>query len=271
MDNTGLDSGRYLSLSDADGVVLGNRIATQMFSQEITVNSKVTIEGKVFTVVGILKTGGQSDGTAFITKETARTLLNQPGKKVSSISVKVVDSSQVETVANATADRLDITRHVQQGKQDFTITTAQSVQSQISSITGTFTLFLTAIASISLLVGAIGISNTMFTSVMERTRQIGILKSLGATDGEVMKIFVAEASLIGLLGGVLGVLAGISAAGFISELGLRIGFQGAFTAMIDPGLIAMAILFSVVIGAVSGIFPARRAANMQPVEALRYE
>lgn len=273
METTELESGRYLNSGDTNSVVIGTRIANEMFSQTISVNRQVTIEGKAFTVVGILKSSssGQQDNVVYMSKEMARDILELDSKKISSISIKVLDSSQVEEIANKTAEKLRITRHVQADKQDFTVTTAQAMQSQISSITGTFSLFLAAIAGISLLVGAIGISNTMFTSVMERTRQIGILKSVGATDKEIMKIFISEAAFIGLFGGIMGVLFGITAAGIISEMGVRIGFQGAFNASVKLDLIIFAILFSTIIGAVSGFIPAKRAANLQPVEALRYE
>ncbi|MFH0949099.1 MAG: ABC transporter permease [Candidatus Aenigmatarchaeota archaeon] len=276
METTGLDSGRYLNPGDTDVIIIGNSIANQMFKQSITINRQVSIEEKTFKVVGILQSSGgfgqQGGGSViYMPKEIARQILDMDNKKISSISIKVSDSSQVEEIANETEDKLIITRHVQGNKQDFTVTTAQAIQSQISSVTATFTLFLAAIAGISLLVGAIGISNTMFTSVMERTKQIGILKSIGATDKEIMKIFLLEAGLIGLFGGILGVLGGITAAGMLSELSIRIGFQGAFNAVVRPELVVFAIIFSTVVGALSGLLPAKRAAGLQPVEALRYE
>ena len=274
METTGLASGRYLNPGDTNVVVLGNRIANQLFKQPLTINKQITIEGKTFKVVGILQSAGgfgQQDSAIYMPKEMARQVLDTNSKTLSSISIKVADSSQVQTIANQTQDKLRVTRHVQGDRQDFTVSTSQAIQSQISSVTATFTLFLAAIAGISLLVGAIGISNTMFTSVMERTRQIGILKSLGSTDREIMKIFLVEAGLIGLFGGILGVLFGITAAGIISELGVRIGFQGAFTTVVRPELIIFAILFSTIVGALSGLLPAKRAAGLEPVEALRYE
>ncbi|MCX6815917.1 MAG: ABC transporter permease [Candidatus Aenigmarchaeota archaeon] len=274
MQTTGLASGRYLSPGDTNVVVIGNNIANQMFKQSLTINKQITIEGKTFKVVGILQASGgfgQQDSVIYMSADMARDVLDLNNRNVNSISVKVVDANQVGVIANQTASKLAITRHVQGNKQDFTVSTSQSIQSQLSSVTATLTMFLAAIAGISLLVGAIGISNTMFTSVMERTKQIGILKSLGATNNEIMKIFITEAGLIGFFGGVIGVLFGVAAAGIISELGVRIGFQGAFTAVIDPYLVIFAVLFSIIIGAVSGLLPAKRAANLEPVEALRYE
>ena len=266
MQTTKLDSGRYLAPGDENVIVIGNRIATQIFKQQVTINKQLTIEGKTFKVVGILQSTGsfeQQDSAIYMPKENARQILNTNNKKISSISIKVSDVSQVEDIAASIGNKLKITRHANGDKQDFTITTSQAIQNQVSSVTGTFTLFLAAVAGMSLLVGAIGISNTMFTSVLERTRQIGILKSLGATDSEIMKIFITEAGLIGLLGGLLGILFGVAASGFISAF--------AFTTVITPELIILSVSFSVIIGAVSGFFPARIAARLEPVEALRYE
>ena len=273
IETTKLDSGRYLNPGDTNAVVIGNRIANQLFKQPVTVNRQITIEGKTFKVVGILQAGGgfgQQDSVVYMPKETARQIFDLDGKKLSSISVKVADASDAQNVASQIENKLRITRHVQGDKQDFTVTTAQAIQNQISSVIGIFTLFLGAVASISLLVGAIGIANTMFTSVMERTRQIGILKSIGATDNEVTKIFLIESGLIGLLGGIIGVLIGLIASGAISQLGSGLG-PGGFTTVVSPELIILAVAFSVTIGAVSGWFPARRAAKLEPVEALRYE
>jgi len=278
IETTGLSSGRYLNQGDTNAVVIGSGIANGLFKQNLTINKQITINGTAFTVVGILQsTGsfGQGDSIIYMPIDAARQTLDLDLKKLSSISIKVADSSQTQDIANQIESKLLIARHLQASKEDFTVSTAAALQSQVSSVTGTLTLFLAAIAGISLLVGAIGISNTMFMSVMERTRQIGILKSIGATDSEIMKIFVTESSLIGFFGGVLGVLFGMTASGLISELSIRVvgvgGAGGGFTTVVTPDLIIFSVLFSTFIGAVSGLLPARRAAKLQPVEALRYE
>lgn len=280
METTKISSGRYLNSGDTGVVVIGNRIATTMFTQTISINKLITIEGRQFKVVGILEAGtgmSQQDNIVYMSKEDARQLFDLDSKKVDSITAKVADASQVEIIANKTEEKLRITRHAQGDKQDFTVSTSVAMQNQISSISGTLTLFLGAIAGISLLVGAIGISNTMFTSVMERTKHIGILKSIGATKSEITKIFITEAALLGLFGGIIGAFVGILASGMItllstgSLIGAGGGAQGGFTTIITPNLVIFSILFSTVIGAIAGYFPAKRAANMQPVEALRYE
>ncbi len=147
----------------------------------------------------------------------------------------------------------------------------QAFQERMSEVTQTITIFLGGIAMVSLLVGGLGIANTMFMSVMERTRQIGILKALGTTNGEVTLIFLIEAGLMGFVGGIFGILLGFIAAGTISMVGFGL-FGGQETrTVIPPALIVFALIFSLFVGIISGILPARRAAGLQPVEALRYE
>jgi putative ABC transport system permease protein len=134
-------------------------------------------------------------------------------------------------------------------------------------------LFLGGIAGVSLLVGGIGIANTMFMSVMERTRLIGVLKALGTTNAEVIKLFLAESAIMGFIGGVIGAFFGYLSSGIISEVGIRLMGTGGggMTTVITLQLILFSIGFSVLIGMVSGFLPARRASKLQPVEALRYE
>jgi len=275
METTALASGRYLNPGDSNVVVIGNGVATTFTQQPITINRIITIQGINFKVIGILQASGVpggADSTIYMPIQNAIQIFSLPQNKLSSISVKAADASQVQNISDDIAQRLRITRHVTANTQDFTVSNSLSTQTQISSITSTLTLFLAAIASISLLVGGIGISNTMFTSVIERTKQIGILKSLGATDGEIMKIFLTESGLIGLLGGIAGAVIGVIASFVISEIGIRlIGGGATSTTVIKPDLIFIAIGFSFIIGALSGVFPARRAARLQPVEALRYE
>jgi putative ABC transport system permease protein len=159
---------------------------------------------------------------------------------------------------------------------DFTVTSPTAMLQTIQSTMATLTFFLTGIAAISLLVGAIGIANTMFMSVMERTRLIGILKSIGTKNSEIMKLFLTESGIIGLMGGLLGVFLGFIVVGIISNIGISImgmGRMGTSTsvAVVTPELVLFALLFSTIIGIISGLIPARKAANLQIVEAMRSE
>jgi len=282
MTTSELESGRYLTSSDENVIVIGDRVANDMFKKPIVLNTKISIEGKTFSVVGILKAsgsfgGGGTDNTIIMSINSARTIITSvTTNQFSSIQVKVTDAELVNEVINTTEERLLLSRHETESTKDFTITSAQQMQETISSVMGTLNLFLTGIAAISLLVGAIGIANTMFMSVMERTRQIGTLKALGTTNFEVMKLFVFESAMIGFMGGLIGIFLGFIASGAISELGVRTlglggGRVGSSITVISPELVLFAIGFSVFIGAISGLLPARRAASLQPVEALRYE
>jgi len=282
MTTSELESGRYLAPGDSNSIVIGNRIANDMFKQPLVINTQINIEGNSFKIVGILKASGGfagfgDDNTIFMPASAARTAVEDMGtNQFSSIQVKVTDSKLVNETSNAIEQRLLVLRRVTENTKDFTVTSAQAMQETISSVMDTMNLFLTGIAAISLLVGAIGIANTMFMSVMERTRQIGVLKALGTTNSEVMKLFLIESAMIGFIGGLIGIFLGFIASGIISELGARLmigaGMRGSTSiTVITPELILFAIGFSVFIGALSGLLPARRAANLQPVEALRYE
>jgi putative ABC transport system permease protein len=282
MTTSELESGRYLNPGDSDAIVIGYRIANNMFKQQLLINTELNIEGKSFKIVGILKQSGSfgefggGDNTIYMSISAARTIITDvAANQFSSIQVKVTDSALVNETSNAIEEKLMALRHVTEDTKDFTITSAQAMQETISSVMGTMNLFLTGIAAISLLVGAIGIANTMFMSVMERTRQIGVLKALGTTNFEVMKLFVTESAIMGFIGGLIGIFSGFIGSGIISELGIRMmgtGMRGGTSiTVITPELVLFAIGFSVFIGALSGLLPARRAASLEPVEALRYE
>ena len=147
----------------------------------------------------------------------------------------------------------------------------------LTSTMETLSFFLIGIAAISLIVGAIGIANTMFMSVMERTRLIGIFKSLGSKNSEIMKMFLTESAIIGLMGGLLGIFLGFILVGIISSAGLSLMGMGrnmattTSVAVITPELIIFALIFSTIIGIFSGLIPARKAAKLQIVEAMRSE
>jgi len=280
MVTTELEAGRYIQPGDSNVVVIGYSLAHETFLQPITLNRLVTIGGKTFKVVGIFVQsgggfgGGGGDTAVYMPNDPARDVIttNISRNTFSSIMVKVTDPNLANEVAADIVAKLMPSRHVNQRTRDFTVTEFAVIQQQITSVVQTISLFLAAIAAVSLLVGAVGIANTMFMSVMERTRQIGLLKALGATDGEVMKLFLMESGLFGFVGGVLGIIFGVSISVIISVVGLRaIGPGGTMNPVVTPQLLLFALGFSIFVGIISGVAPARSAAKMNPVDALRFE
>ncbi|VVB75810.1 MacB-like periplasmic core domain protein [uncultured archaeon] len=276
-----LAAGRFLTTSDASGIVIGDRVANSMFKQPITVGKQLIVEDKPFVVVGILKAsgsgmgGGGSDGTIIMSQTSAWNVLSADINygEYSTIQVKTISADVVEGTTATLTDMLLLSRKVNEKSQDFTITSALAIKEQVSSVTGTLTLFLSAIAAISLIVGAIGVANSMFTSVLEKTKQIGILKALGAKNNEVLMIFLFESGLFGFFGGVIGVIIGWIASLGMSSIGIIAipGARGGTMTLVTPELVIVAILLSTVVGILSGIMPARAASKLRPVEALRYE
>jgi putative ABC transport system permease protein len=279
MVTTQLEAGRYLQPGDSNAIVIGYSLAHDTFSQPITLNRPVTIGGKTFKVVGIFVQsgggfGGGGDNAVYMPADYARDVIteNISRNTFTSIMVKVADQSLVDKIASDIILKLMPSRHVNPRTRDFTVTAFATIQQQITSVVQTISLFLAAIAAVSLLVGAVGIANTMFMSVMERTRQIGLLKALGATDNEVMKLFLIESGLFGFVGGVLGIIFGILISVIISAVGMRaIGPGGTMNAVVTPSLLIFALAFSIFVGIISGVMPARQAAKMNPVDALRFE
>ncbi|MBU4077654.1 MAG: ABC transporter permease, partial [Euryarchaeota archaeon] len=239
---TELESGRYLQPGDSNAIVIGYSLAHNVFLQPITQNRPVTIGGKTFKVVGIFAQSGGFGGTdnaVYMPADPARDVITETVERnhFTSITVKIADQDLADIVKADMEQKLMMSRHVNSRTRDFTVTAFASIQQQISSVFQAITLFLGAIAAVSLLVGAVGIANTMFMSVMERTRQIGLLKSLGATDNEVMKLFLIESGLFGVVGGVIGVTTGILISVLISSIGLQMmGPGGTMSTVVSPQL-----------------------------------
>ncbi|MDP3027653.1 MAG: ABC transporter permease [Nanoarchaeota archaeon] len=274
-----ISSGRFLTNGDSYSVVLGGSIVSFTFENGIPLNSKVTIEGKSFKVVGILEEGR----SVYMPIDIARTVLEDAsGNKFDSISVKIEDTAVANETITAITQKLMLSHGIiDANKKDFTVSSPTSMQETIQQTMDTMTLFLGAIAAISLIVGAVGIANTMFTSVLEKTKEIGIMKAIGAQDKDIMTIFLLNSGLIGLIGGIGGVILGFFASTAISSLGgiqtatggAGRGFLGGFgsSTYVSPQLIIGALIFSVLIGMIAGAIPAYRASKLEPVDALRYE
>ena len=273
---TELEAGRYLNPGDTNVVVVGNRIAARTFKQKLALNRMVIIEERVFKIVGILKESGgfgSDDNTVFMPISAARDILEKGNDNFDSISVKVINPDLADRILNETDARLMLSRHVTDRTKDFTVSSAKAMQERMTEVTQTFTIFLTAIAAVSLLVGAVGIANTMFTSVLEKTMEIGIMKAIGARNFDIMLIFLLNSGLVGLVGGIIGIIlgAGISTIlpNFLSGIG-PMG-RGGIKTVLPLSLLISALLVSISIGMISGAIPAYRASKLKPVDALRYE
>jgi len=262
-DNLQLESGRMVGPSDSGTVVIGSRIANDTFKQPITLGRRVSIEGKPFTVVGILREGSD-DGSVYMNYTSAWDVTDVNINTYSAIKAKLRDVSLVDDTLARLTSSLQISRKVTERTQDFSIFSPAAIREQISSALDSLALFLAAIAAVSLIVGAVGIANSMFTSVLEKTREIGIMKALGSTNNEILQLFVIESALFGLLGGIAGVLLGII-------ISLALSQFASLNTLVTPQLMLVAIGISTVIGVLSGIMPARAASKLKPVEALRYE
>ena len=272
---TELDSGRYLNVGDTNVVVIGSRVAKSTFKQPLTLNRAITLNGRLFKVVGILKesgSGGGEDNRIIMPISQARDILEDVGnEKFDSIVIKVSDANLVDQITNETNEKLTISRHLNTKNKDFSITSSKATQERIQQVTQTFTLFLTAIAAVSLLVGAVGIANTMFTSVLEKTKEIGIMKAIGARNSDIMRIFLLNSGLVGLVGGLLGIGLGSAISSILPNLLTGLGPGGNVRTVIPISLLVEALFLSIIIGMIAGAIPAYRASKLKPVDALRYE
>ena len=270
MNSLEVKSGRLLEPADAYVTVIGSGVASGLYKKNIGVNQIITINGKSVRVVGILKEqGGREDMQIYMPISAAVDLISNAKKDVfDSIRIKAQSADVVDTVVENIEKKLMISRHInKETDRDFTITALKSMAQTINSITSSMTLFLGAIAAISLLVGAVGIANTMFTSVLEKTKEIGTMKAIGAKNKDILMIFLFNSAMVGLVGGILGVMLGSIVS---STLQTMIGNLTS-TSGLSLKLIAEGLVLALMIGVLSGMIPAYRASKLKPVDALRYE
>jgi putative ABC transport system permease protein len=276
MTTSELESGRFLGPSDYNAVIVGSSIAEDTFKQPLTVNRIITIEDKAFRIVGILQESGGFDGddrSIIMPIDAARDTLEDVGEdEFDTIEIKAANADDVDQIMEDADEKLMILRHLTENTKDFRISSSKSMQETMSDVTQTMTLFLTAIAAVSLLVGAVSIANTMFTSVLEKTKEIGIMKSIGARNSDIMMIFMLNAAIVGLVGGILGICLGTGISSLLPLLGMRImGMGEEVTTAVTPMLLIYAVILAVGIGVAAGVIPAYRASKLKPVDALRYE
>ncbi len=261
--------GRLLEPDD-NGVMVGHQyFEEETFGRPIRAGDKVTLNNKTFDVTAVLSEAGapEIDISFQINEERLRDLLQIP-EEYSAIVARTDPDANVTAVSHAITRALRNDRNVDRGEEDFTVETPQELFQQFNTIILIVQAVLVGIAAISLLVGGVGITNTMFTSVVERTSEIGIMKAVGARNSDILQIFLIESAALGLVGGIIGVTLGVALSKAVEILVNAAGFA-LLTTSYSPALIIGSLVFSTVIGVIAGVVPAIRASRMQPVEALR--
>jgi len=253
-------------------VAVGQQVAKEIFKGEVKVNNEIILKGRKFEIVGILNSlGSKTDDTfVYLDMSLYQELTGEKRGTAQTAMVKIEEGSDLDEVAEDIKENLQKTRKRRAGADvaDFSVITSEKMGDIAGNILVIIQFAIVAFASIAIVVGGIGIMNTMFTSVRERTREIGIMKAIGAKNSAVLSIFLIEAGVIGILGGVGGTMLGVAFAKLIEFYG-QVHPVFYFSASITPGLIIFGLVFSLLVGCLSGFFPARQAAKLKPVEALR--
>ncbi|MGB6420681.1 MAG: ABC transporter permease [Anaerolineales bacterium] len=254
-------------------VLLGTDVAEELFNRTTDlIGEKVRLNGQVFTVSGVLEEQGAAGFGSFgdnqvlvpLTTAQMRLLKRASSDEVDLIYIQANNAEGVPAAEEEVAQILRSRHRSTLGEDDFEITTTQSIVDMAETITNTLTLFLGAIAGVSLLVGGIGIMNIMLVTVTERTKEIGLRKAMGARKRDVLSQFLVESSLLSLGGGLIGIMLGFGIA-------IMVGRLISIDAVITVEVVLLATLFSAAIGLFFGLYPANRAASLEPVEALRSE
>jgi putative ABC transport system permease protein len=271
IESLGLEEGSFLSEGDQNKCLIGNHIAHEYFDVDIHVGGRIKINGKQFFVAGVYNEEGmgfstQTDDSIHLTTNDFQKLTGQTN--ISAVIVRVYDVNQV----NSIADEIELAINENHGSDDYAnVVTMSSILDSIQSVLAIIQAVLIGIAAISLLVASIGIMNTMLTSVMERTHEIGVMKAIGANNIDVLSIFLFEGMFISLIGGIGGVIIGVigaNAFGYLSS-------QSMGGALLQPVFTIFSIIISlsvaVIVGMISSFYPAWKASKMSPIEAVRYE
>lgn len=275
-------SGRFIDERDlqtsARVTVIGKATAKNLFGTQDPIGKSIKINRIPFKVIGVMVEkggtsmfGGNQDDVLFVPLTTAGQRLfgsaaqtPQGALRVSSILISAVNEKQIDAAMAQITQVLRERHKIQYQQDDFTVLSQKDLLGALNQITDILTLFLAAIAAISLLVGGIGIMNIMLVSVTERTREIGIRKAIGARRKDIMTQFLIEAVTMSVAGGIIGILFG-------AAIGVAVNATGVIKTTLDPTSVMLAVGFSVAVGLFFGLYPAARAAGLHPIDALRYE
>ena len=263
--------GKLLGINDRGKVVVGNDIANQDFNgKKIKVGDKITIQGKKFEVAGILKRSSSFQiNFAILMLESDMKDLFNIRDEIDIIAVRVQDKNQLEKIAEVIKEKLRKDRREKLGEEDFQVQTPAQILSSVNTILNIVNIVVVGIAAISLIIGGIGIANTMYTSVLERTKEIGTMKAIGARNKDILWIFLIESGMLGLVGGIIGAVLGMIFAFLISYGAASALGENILQVSISWTLVVGSLTFSMLLGILAGTLPAVQASRLSPVEALR--
>lgn len=257
-----IEQGRRFEDNDLRVVAVPKELAKDTFTKEIRIGQKLVIEGSEFDVVAIvsLPSGMAGENVMFVPLRAARNVLGNDG--ISAMQIQV--TGDPDTVAGRIEDKLERKR----GDDDFNIVTNKDVLQAVGNIINIADVVLVGVAAISLAIGGLGIMNTMYMSISEKTREIGIMKAIGATNRTISLMFTLEAGIVGLAGGAVGSVLGY-ALGKLVESSIANSLQLDFRIVVSPELVAGVLVFSSILGMIAGSLPVKEAIKLKPVEAMK--
>ncbi len=264
--------GRPLKNGDKNVALIAYHIYDgEALDKPVKLNDKITIDGRDFDVVGIMdKTGDPGfDSGIIIPMDTMKELYNT--EEYSYFTVKTEAGVDPKKVGEDIKKTLRKDRGLKEGEEDFSVETADQILESFSVVLDALSAIVIGIAAISLFVGSVGIMNTMYTAVLQRTNEIGVMKAIGARNDQILGLFLIESGMLGLLGGAIGIIIGIGLSKIIEFIGKTALDTVLLRAYFPWYLIVGALAFAFLIGTLSGLLPARQAAKQKPVDALRYE
>ena len=265
------ENGRGLRSTDKNNVIAGQGLKSGTFERQVAIRSQLTLDNQDLRVVGFLGNSGDPNFEDSIVMELDRVReIYNANQTLSQVSASLQPGFEIENVQENIEQELRNDRGVEEGDEDFSTSTPADILDALTNILSVVQGIVVGIASIALLVGGIGIMNTVYMSITERTKEIGVMKAIGAKKRHISMLFLFEAGIIGLIGSIIGTVIGLG----ISNLAIYfLQNYTSFSAaqVFSPELIAGALGFGFIIGIISGILPARKAANMDPAESLRYE
>jgi putative ABC transport system permease protein len=268
-----VEEGRFLKDGDKKKIIVGyNYKYKNLFDSPVRVGNKINVNDIEYEVIGVLEAIGNpsDDQQVYITFEDFQELFDS-GERVDFIYAQIKPGENMEEVSERAEKELRDFRDVDEKTVDFTISTPEELLATFETILNVLTAFLVGIGAISILVGGIGIANTMYTSVLERRKEIGTMKAVGAKNSDILLIFVIEAGILGLFGGIFGVLFGILIAKSIAYISAVYLGSEILRASMRPLIIFGSLAFAFFVGVISGFLPSYQASKLNPADALRYE